>query len=168
MKGIDGPLESTREGNLQLEEVIELAKSMGVEVYVNPNVETFKGGRLPSGEKVVYIPEGSEGEEEDILAGEILHELGHIRFEHFGSGGGSLERFIRDELQATSWALGTKAGYSEDSWVVGILPGIAEDASERFGISLWDAWQVTKRVASKVGTSGASIRKAEEEVKARI
>lgn len=164
---IDTQLESAkRKENLNLDEVLKLAGDMDTEIKVTPETKVFKGGQV-EGKKVVLVPEGSEKDEEDILAGEILHELGHIRFKHYGSGVDTPDLYALNELQANNWALTTKGGYPLDSWDWSILPGIAGDVSEHFGMNLWDAWLVTKKVAAEAGVSKESLRKAEEEVKVR-
>ena len=152
-----------REENLNLDEVLELASKMGVEVRVTPEVKVFKGG-IQGGKKVVLIPEKHSEDEEGILAGEVLHELGHIRYEHYGSGSDDPKRFVLQELQANHWALTTKGGYPMRQWDWSILPGIAEDLAEKFGMSLGEAWQITRQVAKEAEVSSSSLNKAEEEV----
>ena len=161
---MDDLLKSAQEGrNLDLEEVFSLADSMGVEVKASSEA-TFKGG-LQEGRKVVLVPEEAQGEEEDILAGNILHELGHIRFGHTGSD--NPRRFVLNELQATHWAMTTKGGYPVEEWDWSVLPGIAEDLAAEFGLSLGEAWGITKGAARETGVSSSSLQKAEEEVRTR-
>jgi len=164
---MDELLDSAKKGkNLDLKEVLSLADKMGVEVREDPTTSTFKGG-IQEGRKVVLLPEDARDEEGDILAGLILHELGHIRCGHYGSTLDSPEKFVLGELQANHWALTTKGGYPLEEWDWSILPGITEDLAEEFGLPLDEAWNIAKKVAKKVGVSSSSLQKAGEEVRNR-
>jgi len=142
-----------------VDEVLDLARTMGVEVKT-ASTSTFKGGIL-GGRKVVLVPERSL-EDEDLNVA-ILHELGHIKFGH--SGYSDPKRFVLNELEANRWALTTKCGYPQEEWDWSLLPGIAEDLAEKFGLSLREAWITTKEVARGFGIGSNSIKKAEEELK---
>ena len=165
--GLDEPLRSAGEYiNLSLDEVLQLSKDMGVSIIETSDTDVFKGG-LVDGRKVVLVPKSASSDEEDILAGEILHELGHIRYGHFGSGYDDPEEFVSNELQANHWALTIKGGYLGGEWDWSVLPGIAEDLSGVFGIPLSEAWGITKKVAKRMGVSPSSLVKAEEDVRSR-
>lgn len=144
-----------------LEEVFNLAKEMGVEVKIGGS-PTFKGGTI-GGRKVVIVPEDSlDGKDANIA---MLHELGHIRFGHSESR--NPKQFVLNELEADRWALTTKCGYPQEEWNWSLLPGIVEDAADKFGLSLRDAWRIAKEAARSFGVSSSSLQKAEEELKNR-
>jgi len=163
---MDEPLKSTREGNLSLPEVLKLAGDMDVTIYIDPETPTFKGGKV-EGEKVILVPEGAEKAEEDVFAMELLHELGHIRFTHFGLQEGTPKEFAYKEIQANKWALSTKSGYTDEQWASGLLPGITEDMMRECGMSVRDAWETVKKAAGELGISRGAISSAYEELKTR-
>jgi len=148
-------------GELGIDEVLDLARSIGVEVK-ETDTPVFKGG-VVDGRRVVLIPKGSLEDESANIA--ILHELGHIKFGHAGSR--DPRQFVLHELEANRWALTTMSGYPQEEWDWSILPGITEDLADEFGLSLNEAWKIARDVARKFGVGSTSLQKAGEELRYR-